>query len=110
MRPELSVVIPTHNRREFLRACLDSFEQQSAPAGSFEVVVVIDGSTDGTAEMLSEFAPSFELSVLTQPQAGASAARNAGAADARARVLLFVDDDMTASSSHVAAHLAAPVS
>jgi glycosyltransferase involved in cell wall biosynthesis len=107
MRPELSVVIPTHNRREFLRACLDSFEQQSAPAGSFEVVVVIDGSTDGTAEMLSEFAPSFELSVLTQPQAGASAARNAGAADARARVLLFVDDDMTASSSLVAAHLAA---
>jgi glycosyltransferase involved in cell wall biosynthesis len=107
MRPDLSVVIPTHNRRELLRGCLDSFEQQSAPAGSFEVVVVIDGSTDGTAEMLSEFAPSFELSVLTQPQAGASAARNAGAAGARARILLFVDDDMTASFSLVSAHLAA---
>ena len=106
MRPELSVVIPTHNRREFLRACLDSFEQQSAPAGTFEVVVVIDGSTDGTAEMLSEFASSFELSVLTQPQAGASAARNAGAGRARGRVLLFVDDDMTAASSLVSAHLA----
>jgi glycosyltransferase involved in cell wall biosynthesis len=107
MRPELSVVIPTHNRHEFLRACLDSFEQQSAPAGTFEVVVVIDGSTDGTAEMLSEFVPSFELSVLTQPQAGASAARNAGAGAARAPVLLFVDDDMTASSALVSAHLAA---
>jgi glycosyltransferase involved in cell wall biosynthesis len=107
MRPELSVVIPTHNRRELLRACLDSFEQQSAPAGTFEVVVVIDGSTDGTAEMLSDLARSFELSVLTQPQAGASAARNAGARGARGRELLFVDDDMTASSSLVAAHLAA---
>jgi glycosyltransferase involved in cell wall biosynthesis len=107
MRPELSVVIPTHNRREFLRGCLDSFEQQSAPAGTFEVVVVIDGSTDGTAEMLSDFAPSFELSVMTQPRAGASAARNAGAGGARGRVLLFVDDDMTVSSSLVSAHLAA---
>jgi glycosyltransferase involved in cell wall biosynthesis len=107
MRPELSVVIPTHDRREFLSACLDTFEQQSAPADTFEVVVVIDGSTDGTAEMLSDFAPSFELSVLTQPQAGASAARNAGAGRARGRVLLFVDDDITASSSLISAHLAA---
>jgi glycosyltransferase involved in cell wall biosynthesis len=107
MPSELSVVIPTHNRRELLRACLDSFEQQSAPAETFEVIVVIDGSTDGTAEMLSAYAPSFALSVLTQPQAGASAARNAGAGSARGRVLLFVDDDITASRSLVAAHLAA---
>jgi glycosyltransferase involved in cell wall biosynthesis len=106
MRPELSVVIPTHNRREFLRVCLDSFERQSAPVDTFEVVVVIDGSTDGTAEMLSEATHAFELRVLTQPQAGASAARNAGAADASGRVLLFVDDDMRASSSLVSAHLA----
>jgi glycosyltransferase involved in cell wall biosynthesis len=109
MRPELSVVIPTHNRRELLRRCLDSFQLQSAPAGTFEVVVVIDGSTDGTAEMLADFAPvpTVELSDLTQLQAGASAARNAGAAGARGRVLLFVDDDVTASSSLVSAHLAA---
>jgi glycosyltransferase involved in cell wall biosynthesis len=107
MRPELSVVIPTHNRREFLRACLDSFEQQSAPADTFEVIVVIDGSVDGTAEMLADCTLSFELSVLAQPQAGASAARNAGAGGARGRVLLFVDDDTTAAPSLVAAHLAA---
>jgi glycosyltransferase involved in cell wall biosynthesis len=107
MRPELSVVIPTHNRRELLRTCLDSFEHQSAPAGTFEVVVVIDGSTDGTAEMLTDFVPAFDLRVSTQPQAGASAARNEGAGIARGGVLLFVDDDMTASTSLVSAHLAA---
>jgi glycosyltransferase involved in cell wall biosynthesis len=107
MRPELSVVIPTHNRREFLRACLGSFEQQSAPVDTFEVIVVIDGSVDGTAEMLADCTLSFELSVMAQPQAGASAARNAGAAGARGRVLLFVDDDTTAAPSLVAAHLAA---
>lgn len=107
MSPELSVVIPTHNRREFLRACLDSFEHQSVPGETFEVVVVIDGSTDGTAEMLTDFASSFELRVATQPRTGSSAARNTGAGIARGGLLLFVDDDMTASVSLVSAHLAA---
>jgi glycosyltransferase involved in cell wall biosynthesis len=105
MTPELSAVIPTHNRRDLVRACLASFERQSAPAQTFEVVVVIDGSTDGTAEMLSDLDPSFDLSFVTQPQSGASAARNSGAARARGRVLLFVDDDMTGSPSLVAGHL-----
>jgi len=105
MPPELSVIVPSHNRRELLRACLESFERQTAPPDTFEVIVVLDGSTDGTAEVLSGFAPSFPLTVLTQPRAGASAARNAGAVDARGRVLLFIDDDMVASPSLVDAHL-----
>jgi glycosyltransferase involved in cell wall biosynthesis len=107
MPPELSVIVPSHNRRELLRSCLESFERQTAPAETFEVVVVLDGSTDGTAEMLSSLAPSFSMIVLTQPRAGASAARNAGAIDATGRVLLFIDDDMIASSTLVAAHLLA---
>ena len=107
MPPELSVVIPTHDRRDLLRACLCSFEHQSASVETFEVVVAIDGSSDGTAEMLAAYAPPFDVSVLTQAQAGAAAARNAGAQAARGRVLLFVDDDVTASPSLVAAHLAA---
>ena len=107
MPPELSVVIPTHDRRDLLRACLYSFEHQSASVETFEVIVVIDGSKDGTAEMLSAFDPQFAVSVLTHAQAGAAAARNAGAAASRGRLLLFVDDDMTASPSLVTAHLAA---
>jgi glycosyltransferase involved in cell wall biosynthesis len=105
MPPELSVVIPSHNRRELLRSCLESFERQTAPTEAFEVIVVLDGSTDGTAEVLSGLAPSFPLTVLTQPRAGAAAARNAGAADARGRVLLFIDDDMIAAPSLVDGHL-----
>ena len=101
------MIIPTHDRRDLLRTCLYSFEHQSASAEQFEVVVVIDGSTDGTAEMLAAYVPPFDVSVLTQAQAGAAAARNAGADVARGRVLLFVDDDMTASPRLVAAHLAA---
>ena len=57
--------------------------------------------------MLSSIAPSFSLLVLARRRAGVSAARNAGAVAAAGRVLLFIDDDMTASSSLVAAHLSA---
>jgi GT2 family glycosyltransferase len=105
--PELSVVIPTHERRDLLSTCLYSLEHQSASVERFEVVVVVDGSRDGTAEMLSTYTPPFAVRFLTQAQAGAAAARNTGAEAATGRVLLFVDDDMTASPSLVAAHLAA---
>lgn len=107
MPPELSVIIPSHNRRALLQACLKSFERQVVGAEKFEVIVVLDGSTDGTAEMLSDLDPSFSLSVLTQPQSGASAARNTGAGGAKGPVLLFVDDDMIASPSLISAHLIA---
>src|SRR5436305_13294617 len=105
--PELSVIVPTHNRRELLRLCLASLERQTAPPEAFEVVVAVDGSTDGTAEMLAELSPPFRLSVVTQPQAGQSAAVNAGAALAAGRILLFMDDDEEASPTHVRAHLTA---
>jgi peptidoglycan/xylan/chitin deacetylase (PgdA/CDA1 family)/glycosyltransferase involved in cell wall biosynthesis len=104
--PELSVIVTTFNRRELLRTCLASFEQQTA-AGRFDVVAVVDGSTDGTEEMLARLEPSYPLAVVAQPQAGQSAARNAGAARAKAPILLFVDDDEVASRSLVEAHLAA---
>jgi glycosyltransferase involved in cell wall biosynthesis len=107
MPPELSVIIPSHNRRALLQACLASLERQTVGADGFEVIVVLDGSTDGTAEMLSGFDPSFSLRVLTQPRSGASAARNTGAGGARGRVLLFVDDDMIASPLLISAHLMA---
>jgi glycosyltransferase involved in cell wall biosynthesis len=106
MVPELSVVVTTHNRRQLLRTCLQSLARQTA-AGEFEVVVVVDGSSDGTEQMLASLETPFPLTIVTQAQAGQSAARNAGAARARGRVLLFIDDDEEASPALVAAHLAA---
>ena len=107
MKPELTIVIATHNRRERLRACLDSLGRQTAPLDVFEVVVVIDGLTDGTEEMVVDLEPPFRLTTVSQPQAGASAARNAGAARAHGRILLFIDDDEAAAPTLVAAHVEA---
>jgi len=101
----ISVVIPTRNRRLLLRSCLESLARQTISSDEFEVIVVVDGSTDGTEEMLSELITRFSLTVVTQDHAGSSASRNAGAARARGHVLIFIDDDVVASPRLVAAHL-----
>jgi peptidoglycan/xylan/chitin deacetylase (PgdA/CDA1 family)/GT2 family glycosyltransferase len=106
-RPELSVVIATYNRSSLLRACLESLDRQSADPERYEVVVAVDGSTDGTLEMLAGMTPRYSLTVVSAPQSGASAARNTAAERARGRLLLFVDDDELADSGLVAGHLEA---
>jgi GT2 family glycosyltransferase/peptidoglycan/xylan/chitin deacetylase (PgdA/CDA1 family) len=101
--PRISVVVPTHERRAAVVAHLQAFEQQRYEDG-FEVVVVDDGSRDGTAAALRALAPRFPLQVLEQPHAGAAAARNHGARAARGDLLLFLDDDMEPDPGLLAAH------
>jgi glycosyltransferase involved in cell wall biosynthesis len=85
----VSVVIPTHNHAHFLAQALESaLGQTRAP---LEVIVVDDGSTDATAEVLASFADCIRL--IRQPQRGVAAARNAGAASAVGDYLAFLDAD-----------------
>ena len=89
--PDVSVVIPTHNRRQSLRRTLRALAGQET-ARSFEVVVVDDGSAPPvTAE---DLAPLATARRVDGPGRGrAAGARNAGIAAARGRVVLFTDDD-----------------
>src|SRR4051812_41580619 len=80
---EVSIVIPTHNRAESLANVLDALALQTFDMARVEVVVVIDGSTDGTAEMLANRSWPLRLEVIEQTQSGVAAARNHGAAAAR---------------------------
>lgn len=98
-----SVVIPTHERRELVVEAVRSLAaQRDAP--EFEVVVVVDGSTDGTAAALGCLDTPCPLHVVEQGRQGAAAARNAGAARATGDVLLFLDDDMEADPALLAEH------
>ncbi|MCW2812260.1 MAG: polysaccharide deacetylase [Friedmanniella sp.] len=93
--PRFSIVIPTFNRREVLLQTLHDLGRLEAP-WPVEVVVVVDGSQDGSVEAAREVALPFPTRVLYQPNSGAAAARNRGAAAARGDYLLFLDDDMAA--------------
>jgi peptidoglycan/xylan/chitin deacetylase (PgdA/CDA1 family) len=97
-----SVVIPTHQRRDVVVRNVAALAGQSL--GDFEAIVVVDGSTDGTAEALRALDTGFPLTVLEQPNRGAAAARNAGAAAAGGEILLFLDDDMEPDPALLAEH------
>ena len=100
---QFSVVIPTYQRREVILKAVASLAQQEF-SGSFEVLVVVDGSEDGSAEALRELGTPFPLTILEQPNHGAATARNHGAAHARGEILLFLDDDMISHPSLLAEH------
>jgi glycosyltransferase involved in cell wall biosynthesis/peptidoglycan/xylan/chitin deacetylase (PgdA/CDA1 family) len=105
----LSVVLPTHNRRDVLVSrTLPAIFDQDMPVDEYEIVVVVDGSTDGTAEALRELRPPCSLRIIEQPNRGPSAARNVGIEAARGELLLFLDDDIICGphllKQHVEAH------
>jgi glycosyltransferase involved in cell wall biosynthesis/peptidoglycan/xylan/chitin deacetylase (PgdA/CDA1 family) len=105
--PRISVVIPTYNRRALLTRTLPTVFAQDLPAEGYEVIVVVDGSTDGSADWLRRLAPTVTLQVLEQPNRGPGAARNAGIGAARGPVVLLLDDDLLCGPALLQEHLAA---
>ena len=96
--PLVGVVIPVHDAERFLGAALESVVEQ--PHCRVDVVVVDDGSTDGSAALAERFGP--PVRVARQANAGIGAARNRGVEEVRGELLLFLDADDFLSSSGLA--------
>lgn len=106
MELDISVIIPTYNRRDALKVTLAALLQCELRQGQCEVIVVDDGSTDGTDEMVAEFIAGDRGSVVyhQQPNAGPARARNQGAALARGEVLIFIDNDIVVQPDFLVRH------
>ncbi|UYM04854.1 bifunctional glycosyltransferase/CDP-glycerol:glycerophosphate glycerophosphotransferase [Solicola gregarius] len=90
--PAVSVVVPIYNVEDYLRDCLDSILRQEY--ADFEVVVVDDGSPDGSAAIAAEYAErDARVRIIGRPNGGLGAARNTGIREASGRYLTFVDSD-----------------
>lgn len=104
----LSVVIPTLDKHHLLARTLDALRSQDPGTDDWQIVVVNDGSTDGTAAFLADLASIEPRLVVVSPDrnVGRAAARNLGWQSARGRWVLFLDDDILAPPGLLAAHLA----
>jgi glycosyltransferase involved in cell wall biosynthesis len=91
--PTASIIIPTRNRRQALEYCLDALAAQTMPSGSFEVIVVDDGSNPAIFLDPARWASKFALKLIHQQNTGPAGARNRGAVEARGEFLAFTDDD-----------------
>jgi GT2 family glycosyltransferase len=104
--PEISVVLPTYNRKDKLQLCLAALAFQSLPAHRWEVIVVDDGSSDATESFCRNIPwPFASFRYIRQENAGAGAARHRGAEEASGEFLLLCNDDTIASPTLLAEHL-----
>src|SRR5262245_34490850 len=103
--PELGVVVCTYNRAGLLAGTLESLRRQSLDRRAFEVIVVDDGSTDGTAGVVAEYASALPIRAVTQRHGGLGSAKNHGLFVTEAPIVFFMDDDDLADPDLLAQHL-----
>ncbi|WP_414752129.1 glycosyltransferase family 2 protein [Anabaena sp. CCY 9910] len=105
----ISVVIPTYNRQPILEKCLRALEAQQLSASTvineYEIVLVDDGSTDGTLDWLAAHKEEFpHVRWFEQDHAGPAAARNLGVEQAQGDIIIFIDSDLVVLENFLQAH------
>jgi GT2 family glycosyltransferase len=102
--PHISVVVPTYNRLGRLRHVIAALEQQAYPSDAYEVIIVSDGSTDGTHSYLEALGSKMRVRWFPQANRGPAAARNAGILKADGEFIVFIDDDVVPDHQLLAEH------
>lgn len=105
-RPIISVQLCTYNRRELLGSVLEALFAQDLDPADYEIILVDDGSTDGTYEdVIARVRPTCAFTCIRRKNAGLASGRNAGIARARGKYLMIMDDDVLATPGLLAAHI-----
>jgi GT2 family glycosyltransferase len=107
MAGQVSVIVPTYERCASVQRALRALSQQTVSPDQYEVIVAIDGSEDGTKEMVAHFPAPYSLRALWQSNRGRAAACNAGVRIATGQLLIFLDDDMEPVPEFLAGHMRA---
>ncbi|MBU4013908.1 MAG: glycosyltransferase family 2 protein [Proteobacteria bacterium] len=102
----LTVIIPTYNRKDILKKCLNALFNQTYPQSNYEIIVIDDGSTDGTEESIKSVVRDSPclLRYFKQQNKGPAAARNVGITNTSGKIVLFIGDDIMATSTLLEEH------
>ena len=103
-RPYFSIVVPTFNRLERLQRVIAAIEKQAYPSEAYEVIVISDGSTDGTHAYLEALRSTMRLRWFSQANRGPAAARNVGIQNADGEFVVFIDDDVVPEPQLLSEH------
>lgn len=97
--PLISIIVPAYNRADEIDEFLFSFEKQTK--SNFEVIVVDDGSTDTTKQVIDSHSSNLDLRYFFQQNKGPGMARNVGMEHARGELLVFIDSDCTVTENYI---------
>lgn len=90
----LSIIVPVYNVQKYLAKCLESLLNQDVALTDYEIIIINDGSTDGSETIAQQYATNHtNVKLITQPNGGLSAARNTGIKEAEGKYVQFVDSD-----------------
>jgi len=93
LKPSFSIIIPTYNRPNELKRCLDAISKMNYPRNQFEVIIVDDGGECALNHLIARHQKQIDLKIYRQKNAGPAMARNAGTTNARGNYFAFTDDD-----------------
>jgi len=96
--PFVSVILPVYNGERYIKKCLESLMNQSYPKDKYEVIVIDNGSSDSTVEILKTITNS-QIQVLYESKRGSYAARNTGVSHSEGEILAFIDSDCVADNN-----------
>lgn len=93
MTKTLSIIIPAYNVERYIERCIESIVSQNTSPNEYELIVINDGSTDHTLQILERLEDKYQFILINQQNLGASAARNAGIKEATGEYIFFIDAD-----------------